>query len=172
MKPVYETERRSTRLWLIPVVIFAFFMVGIGAVVLPIAALRAQAATARRAWAAEAREAQLVAQLGDELPKPTVRSKESLTLIDDTAKSPPVVKWEYKTTNANTNTMNQAGDEGWELVSVSPYNNGNDTRAYFKRPLRAAATAVDPKRGEERPHNSQSDSQEPPAELMPEVNVR
>jgi hypothetical protein len=45
-------------------------------------------------------------------------------------------KWEYKTTDSlDEQSMNQLGNEGWELVSVTSENDWSQYRyLYFKRP--------------------------------------
>ena len=48
------------------------------------------------------------------------------------------MKWEYKVlTKANTNDLNEAGLEGWELIAINYSKNlVNEWAYFFKRPLK------------------------------------
>ena len=51
----------------------------------------------------------------------------------------PMTKWEYATapvlTHATKQILDSWGEDGWELVAITPGMNPENVVAYFKRPL-------------------------------------
>nr|PKZ24028.1 hypothetical protein CYJ44_12245 [Corynebacterium aurimucosum] len=51
----------------------------------------------------------------------------------------PMTKWEYATapvlTHATKQILDSWGEDGWELVTITPGMNPENVVAYFKRPL-------------------------------------